>query len=185
MTGRLKPFILGAVIGVLTLTGGRTASAAPWHDILKLRLAEMGSRNWIIVADPAYPARNMDGVELIVTDKGLLSVLEYVLNAVEEAPHVKATVFQCSELDRIPERDAPGIDAHRRDMVKRLKDQKVKLMPEADILTRIQQASEQFRVLLLKCNAAIPYTAISIELDGAYWDAAREERLRFSIKQLE
>ena len=42
--------------------------ADDWQKVLADRLPAYGHRNWIVVADAAYPAQAKDGIETIVAD---------------------------------------------------------------------------------------------------------------------
>ena len=61
----------------------------------------MGHRNWIVVADSAYPAQNRAGIETIVAGGDQLEAVKKVLTAIDEAKHVQAKVYFDKELDNI------------------------------------------------------------------------------------
>ena len=42
-----------------------------WEEVLKDRLQLYGHRNWLVIADSAYPAQSKQGIETIVA--GLMS----------------------------------------------------------------------------------------------------------------
>jgi hypothetical protein len=48
------------------------------EEILKNRLELCGRRNWLVVADSAYPAQSKPGIETIVADADHTTVLERV-----------------------------------------------------------------------------------------------------------
>src|SRR5207248_8471139 len=51
-----------------------------------------------------------------------------------------------------------------------------------DIISKLDQVGEMFRVLLIKTNMRIPYTSIFFELGCGYWDAEPENRLRAAMR---
>jgi hypothetical protein len=57
-----------------------------------------------------------------------------------------------------------------------------KVMPHEEIISRLDEDSRMFNVLLLKTNLTIPYTSVFIQLDCGYWDAEKEKRLRDSFE---
>jgi len=40
-----------------------------WEEILKDRLQLFGHRNWLVIADSAYPAQSRPAIETIVADE--------------------------------------------------------------------------------------------------------------------
>ncbi len=55
-------------------------------------------------------------------------------------------------------------------------------LPHEEIISKLDQAGEMFRVLLIKTNMRIPYTSIFFELECGYWDAEPENRLRAAMR---
>ena len=51
-------------------------------------------------------------------------------------------------------------------------------LPHEQIIHKLDQAAEMFRVLILKTDGTIPYTSVFFELDCGYWNADAEQRLR-------
>jgi hypothetical protein len=51
-----------------------------------------------------------------------------------------------------------------------------------EIISKLDQVGEMFRVLLIKTNMRMPYTSISFELGCGYWDAKSEKRLRAATR---
>jgi len=165
------------VLGCVVFTVGGCHSTA-WKTRLDTSLAEYGHRNWIVVADSAYPKQSAPGIETIATGKSQIEVLEIVLNAIAEAPHVQAIVMLDAELASVAEADAPGVTDYRTHLKECLKGKEVKVMPHEDIIAELDQASEMFNVLLLKTDMILPYTSVFLQLDCGYWNTDKEERLR-------
>ena len=66
---------------------------ANWDEILKNRLELYGHRNWLVVADSAYPAQSKPGIETIVADADQATVLDRVRTILGACKHVTATVY--------------------------------------------------------------------------------------------
>jgi len=164
--------ILGAVVF------GACGCGTGWHSQLDGALAVYGHRNWIVVADSAYPKQSAAGIETIATGQGQIEVLEAVLDAVAKAPHVQAIVMLDAELDSVAEADAPGITDYRSQLQATLQGKQVKVMPHEEIIAELDKASEMFNVLLLKTDMVLPYTSVFLQLDCGYWNADKEKRLR-------
>lgn len=151
---------------------------AEWEQKLAERVPLYGHRNWIVIADSAYPAQSRDGIETVVTHADQLYVVREVLATLDRSKHVKPIVYTDAELPRVPEKDAPGIDAYRRDLVKLLGTREVKSLPHEEIIKKLDEAGKTFRVLILKTDLTVPYTSIFLQLDCAYWNADAGQRLR-------
>lgn len=149
-----------------------------WRGRLEAELPLMGHRNWIAVVDSAYPAQVGGGLEIIVTGADHLEVVKAVLEATDEAPHVRPVVFLDEELDWINPKDAPGIDAFKRELEELLKGRNVQRSPHGDIIGWLGRAAESFRVLILKTELTLPYTSVFLMLDCGYWSDEAEKRLR-------
>ena len=114
VAGRVSIFICVCVLTLLVSSsisqsqaGG---SSSDWKAIVQNRLPLYGHRNWIVVADSAFPVYAAPGIETIVTDEDLPSVLKYVASAISSSRHVRATVFLDQELQFVDEHDYPGIE---------------------------------------------------------------------------
>jgi len=165
---------------VLPALGCQTTamSAASWKDKVSRILPVLGHRNWIVVADSAYPAQTSPGIETVYAGGDLLETLKAVLAAIDSAKHVEPAVHLDLELAHVPESLAPGVETFRRDLSEALKGRRVDSIPHAEIIARLDVAGKAFRILLLKTDLAIPYTSVFLELDCGYWGPEKEKKLR-------
>jgi hypothetical protein len=46
------------------------------------------------------------------------------------------------------------------------------------IIAKVDQSGEVFRIFVIKTKMTIPYTSVFFELDCGYWNAEAEVRLR-------
>ncbi|MDQ2841822.1 MAG: hypothetical protein M3Y72_12445 [Acidobacteriota bacterium] len=152
-----------------------------WKDILNDRLPYYGHRNWIVIADSAYPAQSRVGIETVVSGAGQNEVIQYVLHVLASAKHVRPNIFLDRELEYVPEADAPGIDAYRTQLKALLAGREVGRLPHEQIISKLDAAGQTFRVLIIKTNLTVPYTSVFLQLDCAYWSAEAEQRLRDSM----
>lgn len=153
-------------------------SKPEWELQLAKLLPLYGHRNWIVVADSAYPAQSKPGIDTVVSRAQQLEVTRKVLDAINASRHVRAAICLDKELDSVTEADAPGITRYRSQLGEMLKNAKKTSMPHEQIIGRLDEVSEVFRVLIIKTESAIPYTSVFFELGCAYWPAAAEERRR-------
>ena len=151
---------------------------ASWQQQLRDRIPLYGHRNWIVIADSAYPAQSRGGIETVVSTANQLEVLQEVMAALGASKHVRPIVYTDRELAFVPEKDAPGISAYRQQLAAMLKNQTPNQLPHEEIIAKLDQAGQTFRVLIVKSNMTIPYTSVFLQLDCAYWGADAERRLR-------
>jgi L-fucose mutarotase/ribose pyranase (RbsD/FucU family) len=162
------------------------SSAAPkvvlnWQAELSRCLPLYGHRNWIVVADSAYPAQSNPGIQTITANEPHLEVLQEVLAAIERSGHVKTKVYTDRELAFVKEEDAPGVASYRNDLSEVVGERR-RTLPHEEIIAKLDHAAELFQVLIIKTDMKIPYTSVFLELDCAYWNESAEQRLRSNLK---
>lgn len=172
-----KHSLLLAVI--LTLAPG--LPAADWKQTLHKELPLLGHRNWIVIADSAYPWQTATGVETIATGAGQLEVTRSVLESLSKSKHIRPVIMTDSELPFIPERNALGISAYRDALRKLLNNRQVQSLPHEEIIKKLDNAGKTFHVLLLKTNHTQPYTSIFLQLECGYWSPEAEKELRSAM----
>ncbi|HEY1803559.1 MAG TPA: RbsD/FucU domain-containing protein [Terracidiphilus sp.] len=141
-------------------------------------LALFGHRNWIVVADSAYPAQSSPGIETIVSGASQLDTARKVFKAIAASKHVCAIVYLDRELEFLSEKDTPGVSQYRTQLAGLLKTARKTTLPHERLIAKLDQTAQVFRVLVIKTNLAIPYTSIFFELDCGYWNLGAEKRLR-------
>jgi hypothetical protein len=146
--------------------------------ILKQVLPKFGHRNWIVVADSAYPSQARQGITTVYLGGDQLAAVRAVLAAADAARHVQPIIHVDAELKHVPEADAPGIEAYRRDLAKLLGDRQRHTEPHEEIIEKLDAAAETFHVLIFKTDMTLPYTSVFLELDCGYWGAEKEARLK-------
>lgn len=157
------------------------AKKSGWEQRLTELLPLYGHRNWIVVADSAYPAQAKPGIETIFTGCDQLTAVRKVYDAITESTHIRANIYVDQELASVPEHDAAGVLDYR-GQLERLFGASMREIPHEQIIARLDQAGQVFRVLLLKTTLTIPYTSVFFELDCGYWSADAEARLRKAMK---
>jgi len=149
-----------------------------WERQLELLLPLFGHRNWIVVADSAYPAQSRPGIETVVSGSGQIEVARKVLDAIAASKHVRANIYLDQELEFVAEQAAPGVSGYRTQLADLLKTANATTMPHEQIIARLDQTAQVFRVLIVKTELTIPYTSIFFELDCGYWSAEARQRVR-------
>jgi L-fucose mutarotase/ribose pyranase (RbsD/FucU family) len=183
---RIKIVGLATVLVISMLAAGcATTPGSDWQSKLASEMPVMGHRNWIVIADSAYPAQSRAGIETIATGADQIDVVKAALKAVDSAKHVRANVYLDAEMAHVAEKDAPGIDAYRSQLALLLDDRSVKSIPHEQLIARLDEAAKTFRILILKTDLTLPYTSVFLELDCGYWGPQAEQRLRQAIEEAE
>jgi len=157
---------------------GLSLGAAEWRHFLAEALPLFGHRNWIVVADAAYPAQCAAGVETLSTGADHVEVVRALLAALEKYTHIRPVVLLDAELPHVPESAAPGIDAYRRTLAQTLGNVTTTSLQHEEIIARLDQAAQRFHVLVLKTDLTLPYTSVFFELECGYWSAEAERSMR-------
>ena len=167
------------ILGLITMMAALSLPAQePWQQKVKEELPLLGHRNWIVIVDSAYPLQSALGVETVETGRDQLVVLDSVLEAIKNSPHVRLLAHTDAELQYVPEDDAPGIDRYRQRLQSQLRGIPVDSALHQTLIDRVNDLSKTFHVLILKTTMTIPYTSVFLQLDCKYWGADAEERLR-------
>jgi hypothetical protein len=154
--------------------------SATWEQRLHQLLPQYGHRNWIVVADSAYPSQSNPGIETIATGEDHLPLLERALKLIAGQHHIRADVYLDSELTHVSEQDAPGV-TELRGGIESLVGQRARTLYHEKIIARLDESAKLFDILILKSTLTIPYSSVFLELDCGYWSADAEKRLRVSI----
>jgi len=157
-------------------------AADHWQETLRKELPLLGHRNWIVVADSAYPLQTAPGIETIYVNAGQLEVVKGVLVELAKTKHVKPTIYTDAEMKFVAETNAPGITAYRDALDKVLANQPVQVLPHEQIIGKLDEAGKTFKVLLLKTPLTKPYTSVFFQLECGYWNADSERQLRDAMK---
>jgi len=176
-----SPFLL--LTALLIIVPGLRAS--DWKTELRHELPLLGHRNWIVVADSAYPWQVSPGVRTIETGNGQIEVVRAVLDALGRTKHVSPVILTDSELPFVPEKEAPGIGAYREALSGLLNGRNVESLPHEQIIRQLDDAGKTFHVLILKTNHTQPYTSVFLRLECGYWNTAAEKNLRAAIQRHE
>ena len=155
----------------------------PWEHSLKRQLPLLGHRNWIVVADSAYPAQANPGIETIATAADHLEVLKATLDAIENSRHVRANIFLDAEFKLVAEHDGPGVTRFRQKLARLIGNRETRVLEHDQIIAKLDESAQLFRVLILKSTLAIPYTSVFLELDCGYWTPEAEARLKLSMSR--
>lgn len=148
-----------------------------WRARFAHLLPLYGHRNWILIADSAYPAQ-VGSIEVLATGEDHLSVVREVLEAVRTATHVRPLVRLDAELDAVTEDLAPGANVVKAGLQEVLADLAPEPVAHAELIERLGSVAQAFSVLVIKTTGTVPYSSVFVELDCGYWSAEAEAALR-------
>jgi hypothetical protein len=132
--------VLALLVGASISQSQARGSSSDWKAVVQSRLPLYGHRNWIIVADSAFPVYAAPGIETIVVSEDLPAVLKYVAGAISTSRHVRATVFLDRELQFIDEHDYPGVSELRKQITLPFSRDQVFSIPHTEVMSKIDEA---------------------------------------------
>jgi D-ribose pyranose/furanose isomerase RbsD len=154
------------------------SAMANWEKQLSEQLPLMGHRNWVVIADSAYPLQTAAGIKTLYAGQDHLKVVQKVLEKIVKQKHVRPVIFVDKELDYVAEKDAPGITELRQKLEALLENKGAETLPHEDIISQLDKAGKTFGIIVIKTDLTLPYTSVFIRLDCGYWGAEAEQRLR-------
>lgn len=152
-----------------------------WQTEVEQTIQLFGHRNWIVVADGAYPKQSNQAIKTIAVDANQLEVVQFVNEAIKKSTHVQANIFLDKEMAFVPEKDAKGIKKYRTELNKILGKNNLKTQLHEDIIRELDNSAKLFDVLIIKTNLSIPYTSVFFQLDCGYWNDEAENNLRTNL----
>jgi D-ribose pyranose/furanose isomerase RbsD len=154
-----------------------------WRDALVSHTAQLGYRNWIVVAEASFPAHSRPGVRQINANEEVPVVVDEVLRTLEQTQHVTPNIYLARELRSVENDFAPGIDEFRKQLRGSLHAHETAELEQQSLLTLLEDATKSFEVLVIRTNTALPYSSVFMELQPGYWNSDSESRLRDRIER--
>ena len=81
-----------------------------WRDAVAMQSAQLGYRNWIVIAEASFPAHSRTGVRQITANEEIPAVVDEVLRTLEKTEHVTPRIYVAREARAVENDYAPGID---------------------------------------------------------------------------
>ena len=152
------------------------AAQQSWDEYLMSQMPLLGHRNWIVIADMAYPLQSGNGITTLYADESYTDVVAKVKKMIDDSPHVFAHIYRDKELSFISEEDMPGVGALKEQMTQICGPEAQSVMHE-DLIKRLDEAGKLYSVVIIKTPLTMAYTTTFFELDCAYWGAEKQARL--------
>ena len=170
------------VVLLMLATSTTLFAADNWKEKLRKDLPLLGHRNWIVVADAAYPLQTAPGIETIYLEADQIEVVKGVLAELAKTKHVKPTIYTDAEMKFVAEMNAPGIGTYRDTLANLLVNQSTQTLLHEKIIAKLDEAGKTFKVLIIKTPLTKPYTSVFFQLECGYWNAEAEKELRAAMK---
>jgi L-fucose mutarotase/ribose pyranase (RbsD/FucU family) len=154
-----------------------------WRGAVDHQAAQLGYRNWIVIAEASFPAQSRLGVRQVRAPVEVAEALDYVLHALEKTEDVRPQIYLTRELRSVENDFAPGIDELRKRIEDSLHGRETTELDQQSLLTLLEDANRSYDVLVIRTQSALPYSSVFLELQPGYWDAASEFRLRERIER--
>ena len=178
----LIPIVLASALLSSCGTSYRERNA-PWAKAIEQEVKKMGTANWIVVAEPAFPSLSRKGVTTITTPAGTATALDVVLQSRDSQGHAKPYVYVTRESKMLSERYAPGVNGFNKRLKEVLRGREARELDSAALELLVKDAQKNYRILVIKSQTTLPYTSVFIELDTGYWDGEAETALRKQLKR--
>lgn len=150
-----------------------------WSETLAARLPLLGHRNWIVVADSAFPEQCSPGMEVVWSGEDLLPVAFETLTQLRSARHVRPKIMVDAELDALDDTLCPGILSFRSDLDRLASGFGGRqALPHEEVLKRMAEIGKTYSILMIKTTMTMPYTSLFIDLQCGYWGDSAEAQLR-------
>jgi L-fucose mutarotase/ribose pyranase (RbsD/FucU family) len=171
------------LLGSVAVFADATTHTAGWKSFLRQELPILGHRNWIVIADSAYPAQNSAGIITVEAGASQLEVVQEVLRQLGTSRHVAPILYVDAELKHLTDKLAPGVDQYKKDLYRIVSGRPVQGVLHGDMISRLDEAGKTFKVVILKTTMTLPYTTVFLNLDCKYWGPAKEKQLREVMKK--
>jgi hypothetical protein len=149
-----------------------------WLNTVDNEVHKLGAFNWVIVAEPSFPALSRSGVTTITTPVSTTEALNGVLQSIDSHSHVTPIIHLIREASAVTEHDTPGIDDYRIKLEQVLNGRETLTLTNNTLNLLITDARKNYRILVIKTATSLPYTSVFLELESGYWDGESETALR-------
>jgi tRNA U34 5-carboxymethylaminomethyl modifying enzyme MnmG/GidA len=155
-----------------------TPTVPVWLSTVDQEVHKLGTFNWVIIAEPSFPALSRSGITTITTPVSTTEALDGVLQSIDSHSHVRPRIHLTREAGAVTEHDTPGINHYRARLKKVLNARETLTLTNNTLNLLITDARKNYRILVIKTTTSLPYTSVFLELESGYWDGVSETALR-------
>lgn len=165
-------------LGIFSSCQQATTPTPAWLNTVDHEVQKLGTFNWIIIAEPSFPALSRSGVTTITTPVSTTEALDGVLQSLDAHSHVRPRIHLTREATAVTEHDTPGINDYRAKLNEVLRERETLTLTDRALNLLITDARKNYRILVIKTTTSLPYTSVFLELESGYWDGTSETALR-------
>lgn len=165
-------------LGIFSSCQQATTPTPAWLNTVDHEVQKLGTFNWIIIAEPSFPALSRSGVTTITTPVSTTEALDGVLQSLDAHSHVRPSIHLTREATAVTEHDTPGINDYRAKLNEVLRERETLTLTDRALNLLITDARKNYRILVIKTTTSLPYTSVFLELESGYWDGTSETALR-------
>ena len=149
--------ILLLLIVLLSGCVGNTDRARPWLGTLRHELGYLGARNWVVVAEAAFPIHSRRGLSVVQLNGEIPDVVDAVERVIEEKSHVKPRLYVATEAASVPYDYAPGIKNYREQLEEALHGRETVQLDHTMLLRMLKDVSYMLQDVYYKDVLYIVY----------------------------
>ncbi|MBT7957912.1 MAG: hypothetical protein HN759_01140 [Akkermansiaceae bacterium] len=171
----------------LLLSGcfGNSDISRPWKKTIRSELTYLGARNWVVVAEAAFPVQSRRGIRVIYIDAEIPDLVDGIEQVIEEKHHVKPRIYVTAEISKVEYDYAPGVKYYRKELESALHGREALALNNNMLMRMLRDTSKTYRLLIIKSRTALPYSSVFMELGSGYWDEESESHLRDMMEKKE
>lgn len=154
-----------------------------WKEEFEAALPALGHRNWVVVADAAFPQQTALGINVVVTEEDLTAVLSYVAGSLKVAKHVHPEPVMAGEFFELLNSEVPGVNPLRERLMPFLNGLTLQKVWHQELLEILSSVGQNYSVLFLKTKSTIPYSSVAFRLECGYWSAEQETNFRKRLSE--
>lgn len=156
----------------------RPSEDTGWKQQIDHKLARLGYRNWVVVAEASFPAQSRPGVTQLAVPVDVPEAADYVLKSLERTENLRPKIYLTRELRAVENDFAPGIDQLRQKIHASLHGHESTELDQQSLFTLLNDATRSFEITVIRTTSTLPYSSVFMELQPGYWDSDSENRLR-------
>lgn len=153
-------------------------NASGWDEVLTEQIGLLGHRNWVVVADAAYPLQSHPAIQTVRSDDDHLTTVRKTYELIASQPHVRPVVYTDLESEFLTDEQVPGISDYKTSLEEIFGEAKTNRELHEEIIAQLDEAAGLYNVLIIKTGYTLPYTTVFFQLDCAYWGPDEEAALR-------
>ncbi len=154
------------------------ANASEWEKVVYEQIGLLGHRNWVVVADAAYPLQSHPAIQTVLSDDDHLTTVRKTFEIIASQPHVRPVIYLDLESESLTDKQVPGISDYKTSLREIFGETEPNRELHEEIIAQLDEAAGLYKVMIIKTGYTLPYTTVFFQLDCSYWGPDEEAELR-------